>query len=90
MASAKLLITGAAGFTGRHLIRAANQKGYRCIALAQQESGEVSGAYDTAVADLFDPAALERTVTVEQAAPDYAVHPAATSCAAPRAPRYSR
>ena len=88
MADATLLITGGAGFTGRHLIAAANQKGYRCIAVAQQESGEVSGAYDTAVADLLDPAVLERTV--EQAAPDYAVHPAATSCASLHAPRYSR
>ena len=88
MSDPALLIIGAAGFTGRHLIAAANQKGYRCIALAQQEGGEVSGAYDTAFADLFDPAALERTI--EQAAPDYAVHSAATSFESLHAPCYSR
>ena len=77
MANATLLITGAAGFTGRHLIAAANAKGYRCIAVAQHEGSEVSGAHDTLVADLLSPAALERAV--EQAAPDYIVHLAAIS-----------
>ena len=77
MSDPTLLITGAAGFTGRHLIAAANQKGYRCIAVAQYEGPKVPGAHDTLVADLLNPAALERTV--EQAAPDYIVHLAAIS-----------
>lgn len=77
MANTTLLITGAGGFTGRHLIAAANAKGYRCIAVAQHAGSEVSGAHDTLVADLLDPAALGRAV--EQAAPDYIVHLAAIS-----------
>ena len=72
-----LLITGAAGFTGQHLIAAANAKGYRCIAVAQHEGSDVPGARSTLVADLLDPAALERTI--EQAAPDYIMHLAAIS-----------
>ncbi|MEP4149542.1 MAG: NAD-dependent epimerase/dehydratase family protein [Halioglobus sp.] len=77
MTAATLLITGAAGFTGRHLIAAANARGYRCIAVAQHESSEVPGAHSSLVADLLDPAALERTI--KQAAPDYIVHLAAIS-----------
>ena len=77
MANDTLLITGAGGFTGRHLIAAAHAKGYRCIAMAQHAGSEVSGAHNTLVADLLDPAALERTVA--QAAPDYIVHLAAIS-----------
>lgn len=77
MANATLLITGAAGFTGRHLIAAANAKGYRCVAVTQNAGSKVSGAHDTLVADLLDPAALEQTIA--QAAPDYIVHLAAIS-----------
>lgn len=77
MADATLLITGAAGFTGRHLIAAANTKGYRCIAVAQHEGSEVKGAHSTVVADLLDPAALEQAIA--RAAPDYIVHLAAIS-----------
>ena len=77
MANDTLLITGAGGFTGRHLIAAAHAKGYRCIAVAQHAGREVTGAHSTLVADLLDPAALERTVA--QAAPDYIVHLAAIS-----------
>ena len=77
MANATLLITGAAGFTGRHLIAAASRKGYRCIALAQQKGKEVSGAHDTLVADLLDPAALEQAIA--QVKPDFIVHLAAIS-----------
>ena len=77
MASAKLLITGAAGFTGRHLIRAANQKGYRCIAMAQHEGPEATTACDTLIADLLDPASLEQAIL--EVKPDYIVHLAAIS-----------
>ena len=77
MASAKLLITGAAGFTGRHLIGAANQKGYRCIAMAQHEGPEATTACDTLIADLLDPASLEQAIL--EVKPDYIVHLAAIS-----------
>ena len=77
MTNATLLITGAAGFTGRHLIAAANAKGYRCIAVAQHEGQDAHGAHNTLVADLLDPEALERTI--KKAKPDYIVHLAAIS-----------
>ena len=77
MANATLLITGAAGFTGRHLIAAANKKGYRCVAVAQDQGSEVEGAHSTLVADLLDPAALAQVM--EEAAPDSIVHLAAIS-----------
>ena len=77
MSDTTLLITGAAGFTGRHLITAANQKGYRCIAMAQHEGPKVPGAYDTLVANLLDPASLEHAIVA--AKPDYIVHLAAIS-----------
>lgn len=77
MVDATLLITGAAGFTGRHLIAAANQKGYRCIALAQQKGKKVPGASDTLTADLLDPAMLEQTIL--EVKPDFIVHLAAIS-----------
>ena len=77
MANATILITGAAGFTGRHLVAAANAKGYRCIAVAQHKYSEVSGAHDTLVADLLDPAALEQAIA--QVKPDFIVHLAAIS-----------
>lgn len=77
MSDPALLITGAAGFTGRHLIAAANQKGYRCIALAQQEGQKVPGASDTLIADLLDPAVLEQVIL--KVKPDFIVHLAAIS-----------
>ena len=77
MSDTTLLITGAAGFTGRHLISVANQKGYRCIAMAQNKGPKVPGAYDTLVADLLDPASLEHAIV--SAKPDYIVHLAAIS-----------
>lgn len=80
MPDATLLITGAAGFTGRHLIAAANTKGYRCIAAAQQKGQKVPGASDTLTADLLDPAMLEQTIL--QVKPDFIVHLAAISLVA--------
>ena len=77
MADATLLITGGAGFTGRHLIAAANQKGYRCIAMVQNEGPEAPTAFDTVVADLLDPASLEHAIL--EVKPDYIVHLAAIS-----------
>jgi nucleoside-diphosphate-sugar epimerase len=77
MTDATLLITGATGFTGRHLIAAANQKGYRCIAMAQHEGPEAPTAGDTLIADLLDPASLEQAIL--EANPEYIVHLAAIS-----------
>ena len=77
MANATLLITGGAGFTGRHLIEAAKQKGYRCIAMVQHEGPEATTACDTLIADLLDPASLEQAIL--EVKPDYIVHLAAIS-----------
>ena len=77
MSSPTLLITGACGFTGRHLVTTAKEKGYRCIALAQYEGSAVEGAASTLVADLLNPLALQRAI--KQAAPTYIVHLAAIS-----------
>ncbi|MDG2443162.1 MAG: NAD-dependent epimerase/dehydratase family protein, partial [Luminiphilus sp.] len=77
MSDTTLLITGAAGFTGRHLVAAANQKGCRCIAMAQHEGQKVLGAHDTLMADLLDPESLEKAIVT--AKPDYVVHLAAIS-----------
>lgn len=77
MSEPTLLITGAAGFTGRHLISAAREKGYRCIALAQHKGSDAADADTTLIADLLDPAALQQAI--RQAAPDYIVHLAAIS-----------
>jgi nucleoside-diphosphate-sugar epimerase len=77
MTDATLLITGAAGFTGRHLMGAANQKGFRCIAMAQHEAQQESDPYPTLIADLLDPASLEQAIL--KAKPDYIVHLAAIS-----------
>jgi nucleoside-diphosphate-sugar epimerase len=77
MADATLLITGGAGFTGRHLIEAANQKGYRCTAMVQHEVPETPAAFDTVVADLLDPASLDQAIL--EVKPDYIVHLAAIS-----------
>jgi nucleoside-diphosphate-sugar epimerase len=77
MSDTTLLITGAAGFTGRHLIAAANQKGYRCIAMAQHKGPKIPDAYDTLIADLLDPASLEQAIGSVK--PDYVAHLAAIS-----------
>ena len=77
MSDTTLLITGAAGFTGRHLVAAANQKGCRCIAMAQHKGQKVPGAHDTLIADLLDPESLEKAIVT--AKPDYVVHLAAIS-----------
>jgi nucleoside-diphosphate-sugar epimerase len=77
MSGTTLLITGAAGFTGRHLIAAANQKGYRCIAMAQHQGPKIPDAYDTLIADLLDPASLEQAIVSVK--PDYVAHLAAIS-----------
>ena len=56
---------------------AANQKGFRCIAMAQHDEQQESGPYPTLIADLLDPESLEQAIL--DAKPDYIVHLAAIS-----------
>lgn len=72
-----VVVTGAAGFTGRHFVRAAAARGYACIALGDQPGVNIEGAERSLVLDLAD-----RTATCEAmraADPDYVVHLAAVS-----------
>lgn len=62
MTSSTLLITGASGSTGRHLIAADSEKGLRCIAVAQHAGYKADGADENLAADLLDSAALERVI----------------------------
>ena len=62
MTSSTLLITGASDSTGRHLIAAASEKGLRCMPVAQHAGHKADGAAENLVADLLDPAALERVI----------------------------
>lgn len=75
-----ILLTGAAGFTGQHFIRLANQAGYQCIALVHKKTDQaVDGLVDcqAVVADLTDKVALKQQLT--DLTPDYVVHLAAVS-----------
>lgn len=72
-----VVVTGAAGFTGLHFVRAAAARGYECIAVGDQPGMTIEGAERSLVLDLTD-----RTATFEAlraADPDYVVHLAAVS-----------
>jgi nucleoside-diphosphate-sugar epimerase len=66
-----VLVTGAAGFTGRHLCAHLRECGYRVFGLVEHATGDP----DQLVADLVDPKALADAIRA--AAPDYVVHLAA-------------
>jgi GDP-6-deoxy-D-talose 4-dehydrogenase len=75
-----ILVTGASGFTGQYFLSAANNAGYRCIAITRQKGFLVPGAHDTLVADIQKADALG--LAIKNASPDYIVHLAAISFAA--------
>lgn len=76
-----LLVTGAAGFTGRYLMTAATKLGYRCVAVVQSPLLEplVVGGQPIAVevCDLTDRQVV--MALVQRVQPDYVVHLAAIS-----------
>jgi nucleoside-diphosphate-sugar epimerase len=72
-----VVVTGAAGFTGMHFVRAAAARGYRCIAVGNQPDMMVEGAERSLVLDLTDRAAT--VAAMRSADPDYVVHLAAVS-----------
>jgi nucleoside-diphosphate-sugar epimerase len=73
----KLLLTGAAGFTGRHFITQANRLGYQCMALCHKEKDQLGVSIPSEVVDLADKEQLR--ATIEAWAPDYVVHLASVS-----------
>ncbi|WP_417579973.1 NAD-dependent epimerase/dehydratase family protein [Nitrincola sp.] len=67
------LVTGASGFTGRYMIHALQELGYKVVGLGHG----VTAADETLVCDLTDAAAVKAAVL--QAKPDWVVHLAAVS-----------
>ncbi|MDF3055183.1 MAG: NAD-dependent epimerase/dehydratase [Gammaproteobacteria bacterium] len=66
-----ILVTGARGFTGRHLCHALRNRGHRVIGLTQHAVDDA----DTVACDLMDSSALQSTLT--RIKPDQVVHLAA-------------
>lgn len=75
--SRRVLVTGAAGFTGRHLTRALLERGQRVLGLTERAGESLGDGVEPVVADLRDAAAL--AAAVAHAAPDQVVHLAAIS-----------
>ena len=77
MGGESILVTGAAGFTGRHFITAANALGHRCIALCRDSTENVPEAANNLACDLLDRDALLQAVAAVR--PSMVVHLAAIS-----------
>ena len=77
MASKRILVTGASGFTGRYFIAAASDQGHRCVALCQQPGDSIPGAESAITADLCDIESISKAIAESQ--PDIVVHLAAIS-----------
>ena len=75
--SKKILITGAAGFTGLHITKLATQSGYECVALCHKSTDSVFACGKVIVADLTNKTELSRQLS--QIKPDYVIHLAAIS-----------
>jgi nucleoside-diphosphate-sugar epimerase len=73
----RLLVTGAAGFTGCHLIDLAKERGYWCAGIVQPGAKDLAMADHTFAADLLDSKQVE--ASIQQLKPDYIVHLAAIS-----------
>jgi nucleoside-diphosphate-sugar epimerase len=73
--SSRVLVTGAAGFTGRHLCRDLAAHGYRVVGLTERAVDPLPDGVEALHADLLDVPALE--AAVRAAAPDHVVHLAA-------------
>ncbi len=73
----RILVTGASGFVGRHLLPALRDAFPGARLIAASEGGMVGGADETLPLDLLDEAAIERCV--DAARPDHVLHLAARS-----------
>lgn len=76
MPAPRVLITGAGGFTGQHLIAALQARGMTTIALNHHASGSGIDAEEI-VCDICQPQALVQALA--EARPDYVIHLAAIS-----------
>jgi len=70
-----LLVTGASGFTGTHLMAAARNAGYHCVALCHHSKERVTAAHQHVTANLLQPEAISRALKLVK--PDKIVHLAA-------------
>jgi nucleoside-diphosphate-sugar epimerase len=75
--SDSVLVTGAAGFTGRHLCRQLADRGHRVFGLVERADEKLDGDIRALQADLLDADGL--AAAVRAAAPDHVVHLAAIS-----------
>lgn len=73
--SERVLVTGAVGFTGRHLCAHLATHGYRVFGITEHEVGSQAGTSTLFHADLLDPAALGAAIRASE--PDFVVHLAA-------------
>ena len=67
-----MLITGAAGFTGRHACIHFLEKGMRVVALVHQACPEFAADIEVIVCDLLDANAV--AAVIQQVKPDYVLH----------------
>lgn len=74
MKRAKILITGANGFTGRHACRYFHQSGYECIALTRKREPLLEASKNI-ICHLLNREEVERVI--KQTNPDYILHLAA-------------
>lgn len=67
-----ILITGAAGFTGRHACHYFKEKGLKVVALVHRNCSELDSDLEVIACDLLD--AQAALTAVQQAKPDYVLH----------------
>ena len=77
MSNETILVTGAAGFTGRYFVARAAQAGHRCIALCREDAERVPEADHNVACDLLDKNRVLEIVEAHK--PTMVVHLAAIS-----------
>jgi nucleoside-diphosphate-sugar epimerase len=72
MSAARVLVTGAGGFTGRHLAIAAASRQVECIGVVYADAGDIPGYASIRQCDITDRDTL--TALIRELSPDYVVH----------------